>query len=155
MDNQRFDALARALATGTSRRTVLKGLAGGAVGGTLLIAGATSQPAAAQQVACTTGTQNACPAGYICCPTTNTPGGPGICHSASVGCPAPTTAPTQAPTNAPTSAATATSVPALPVTGSGPAAERGASRDWLAPLALAGAALVGLAGKLARSHRAE
>ncbi|CAA9551503.1 MAG: conserved hypothetical protein with Kelch motif [uncultured Thermomicrobiales bacterium] len=46
MDGQRFDDLTRALAAGTSRRRVLKGLLGGIGGGALALAGATKGDAA-------------------------------------------------------------------------------------------------------------
>jgi hypothetical protein len=39
MDHQRFDAITRAMAGGTSRRRVLKGLAGGALGGLVALVG--------------------------------------------------------------------------------------------------------------------
>ena len=39
MDHQRFDAITRAMAGGTSRRRVLKGLAGGALGGLVSLIG--------------------------------------------------------------------------------------------------------------------
>ena len=38
MDDQRFDALTRAFARGTSRRTAIKGLFGGVIGGVALTA---------------------------------------------------------------------------------------------------------------------
>ena len=39
MDHQRFDAITRAMAGGASRRRVLKGLAGGALGGLVALVG--------------------------------------------------------------------------------------------------------------------
>src|SRR5690242_5859203 len=48
MDDRRFDALTRAMAQGSSRRTAIKGLLGGVLGGATL--GRTLMPASAQPV---------------------------------------------------------------------------------------------------------
>ncbi len=65
MDTRKFDDLARSLATGKSRRSMIKGLFGGVVGG-VAVAGRPAYGAlAAQSVACDDA--NPCPADYICC----------------------------------------------------------------------------------------
>ena len=63
MDSRRFDDLAKALATGTSRRGMLKGLAGALAGGTLAFAGGRRANAARGYGRfCTSGAQ--CATGY-------------------------------------------------------------------------------------------
>jgi hypothetical protein len=121
MDGQRFDELTRLLASGTPRRRVLKGFAGGALGlfglrvassvragenmsvdpggecneaeectqGSCLDGVCACEDPAEPWRGCTcdTGTEGPCGGGtLLCCPTGDTPGGPGICTSASVGC---------------------------------------------------------------------
>jgi hypothetical protein len=45
----------------------------------------TPQPACTGQgCVCTTGTQNPCDAGFVCCPTTDAMGGPGVCQTEAV-----------------------------------------------------------------------
>ena len=83
MDDRRFDALTRTLATGSTRRGAVRRLAGAAA----LLAGVFSQrqPAAAHHCShegcgCSTGTQHPCGKGLVCCPSSpGTPGGAGVC----------------------------------------------------------------------------
>ena len=63
MDNRKFDDLTRSLAAGKSRRTVIKGLFGGVVGG-IAIAGRPAYGAMAQVLACDD--ENPCPGDYTC-----------------------------------------------------------------------------------------
>lgn len=63
MDNRKFDDLTRSLATGKSRRTVIKGLFGGVVGG-IAIAGRPAYGALAQ-LGC--GSDEQCAENEICC----------------------------------------------------------------------------------------
>ena len=134
MDGKRFDEFARSLSAGASRRTVLKGLAGGAA---LALAGA-ARPAggaASEHVKragdeCTTGTRNPCgTTNLVCCPTTTRAGGPGVCTAASRGC--------------------------MPDTGVGAATAAAAGREWLGPLALLGGAAALVAARLRRAPKAE
>jgi hypothetical protein len=121
MDGQRFDELTRLLASGTPRRRVLKGVAGGALG-LLGLRTASSVRAGADMSVdiggecsedeectlgsclegvcacedpaepwrgcpCISGADDQCGGGtLLCCPTTNEPGGPGVCTSSMTGC---------------------------------------------------------------------
>ena len=75
MDTRKFDDLTRSLGAGKSRRTVIKGLFGGVVGG-IAIAGRPSYGAFAQALACNDETP--CPIGYGCVE--------GICQQILPGC---------------------------------------------------------------------
>ncbi len=61
MDQQRFDDLTRALATGTSRRRMLRGLTGGVLGGVLGLAGLQEASAACRVI------DQKCDANNPCC----------------------------------------------------------------------------------------
>jgi len=69
MDDQRFDALARSLATGTSRRLILKGLIGGALGGMVRLVQRTGtlavDPCPIGQAECNGGCVPSCPPNHI------------------------------------------------------------------------------------------
>ncbi len=80
MDHQRFDDLTRALASGTSRRTMLKRIAGGAAGATLAMMGADTLAAKCRDIGkpcqsdaqccsrfCSPDFKCACPAGTDVC----------------------------------------------------------------------------------------
>jgi hypothetical protein len=86
MDQMRFDALAKRLGRGGSRRRLLANLAraGALVAATRL--GLPAEPAAARcrdyGCNCNAGTHNPCRGGLICCPwSPGTPGGVGRCTS--------------------------------------------------------------------------
>jgi len=168
MDNQRFDNLARLLGRGTSRRTALKGLAGGALV-TLGLARGASEAAAqmcgGEGVYCTADTDccsGTC-ANFYCtapsAPMTNAcmnDGGAcaadgdccsGSCDGSSGACFTPAAA-VDTSTDAPadTTAAPAAEAVTLPVTGAGPAAE--AENDWVMPVAA-----VGVAAAILGAHR--
>jgi LPXTG-motif cell wall-anchored protein len=64
MDTRKFDDLTRSLAVGKSRRTVIKGLFGGAVG-TIAVAGRPAYGVLAQPVGC--GSDDQCDGDEICC----------------------------------------------------------------------------------------
>ncbi len=64
MDGQRFDELTKSLARGTSRRRMLKGLAGGAMA--VLLGRGVRDVAAGGTFTCGAGV-GACPSGLICC----------------------------------------------------------------------------------------
>ena len=107
MDGHRFDDLTRALASGSSRRRVLKGLVGGAAGGALSLvglrragashgrpAGATCirnehcasgvcDPQTRRCAGCVPFNQRCDPAENACC---QEQGGPTICSPIAVGC---------------------------------------------------------------------
>ncbi len=91
MDGQKFDKLARAFATGTDRRTLLKLLGGGTA---IAVAGVTfARPsgvfAQSEGDACNTGTQSPCGDTSLVCCTPNeddAPGSAGVCTSGMTGC---------------------------------------------------------------------
>ena len=64
MDKKKFDELTRTLAAGQSRRSVIKGLFGGVVGG-IAVAGRPAYGVLAQSVPCSDA--EPCADGYICC----------------------------------------------------------------------------------------
>ncbi len=91
MDGQKFDKLTRSLATGTSRRTLMKLFGGATIAGVAGVAVTQPQAAFAQEgTACVLGTQNPCGENtFVCCATEETygtPGGAGVCTSGMTGC---------------------------------------------------------------------
>jgi hypothetical protein len=85
MDSDRFDALARTLASSTSRRDVLRRLRrAGAAAAVLGVFGLRQRSSAHhctyEGCGCATGTQHPCGRGLVCCPSSpGTPGGAGVC----------------------------------------------------------------------------
>ncbi|CAN5600949.1 hypothetical protein BH23CHL5_BH23CHL5_23750 [soil metagenome] len=67
MDGNRFDGLTRAMARGTSRRTVLRGIAGGAAGGGLAAIGLQRVAGAQVDATCPGLSDAECGEGSICC----------------------------------------------------------------------------------------
>ena len=91
MDGQKFHKLTRSLATGTSRRTLLKLFGGATVAGVAGVTVARTEAVfAAEGDACTEGTLDPCgDTTLVCCPTEETygvPGGAGVCTSGMTGC---------------------------------------------------------------------
>ena len=67
MDKDRFDDVVKSLAAGADRRSVLKRIAGGALGGLLGLAGASRAGATHKKGHhCTPSGKHACPEGYTC-----------------------------------------------------------------------------------------
>lgn len=134
MDNTRFDSLARAMATGKSRRDVLKLLAGGVAGGALAMTAVDDAPAACHNLPC----DDANP----CCAGTECSGG--VCLEMSAPAPAPAAPAAETDTGGTTAAA------ALPATGVGPAGVD--SGAWLGA-AVAGGAAAWFATRILRRER--
>lgn len=86
MDSSAFDNIARSLATGGTRRTVIKTLAGGALG-LVGLAGLRTEVAAGPAGTCPNGKDSSCPEGCKCdpdktcfrCPNQSTPTLAGTC----------------------------------------------------------------------------
>ncbi len=94
MDGQKFDKFTRSLATGTSRRTLMKLFGGAAVAGVAGVSVARTESVFAQPQAegavCNLGTDNPCgDTSLVCCATEasyGTDGGQGVCTSGMTGC---------------------------------------------------------------------
>jgi hypothetical protein len=140
MDTQRFDSLTKALATGTSRRSLLKLFAGGAVATGL--AAVKLDDATAQDCA-----WGACSSSEDC-DDPNYPDCDGTCCVASMST-GTTPAPAESTGGTTSSGATVTTVTN---TGSGPVA--GDSRTWMG-LAAAGGVAAWVASKLHQKQEAE
>jgi hypothetical protein len=179
MDGQKFDKIARAFATGTDRRTLLKIFGGATVAGVAGVAVTNVQGAFAQEGdECNLGTQNPCGDNtLVCCATEDsygTPGGLGVCTSGMTGCQASDacTSGTEDPCGFfnytfdrdyicctyggdPGSEGTCVAADACvvepPNTGAGTAAD---SSNWIAPAAALGAAAAVMAFK-GRDKKAE
>lgn len=92
MDGQKFDKIARAFATGTDRRTLLKFLGGASVAGAASMAMVKTQSAFAQSEGdeCNLGTESPCgDTTLVCCATPDSyglDGAAGVCTSGMTGC---------------------------------------------------------------------
>ena len=179
MDGQKFDKLTRSLATGTSRRTLMKLLGGATIAGVAGVA-VTKAPAAYAQAGtgCTLGTEEPCGDDtLVCCATAEsygTPGGAQICTSGMTGCQASDECVTGtdntcgffnftydldyvccnyggAPGSAGTCVAESTCVVKPPDTGAGTSSD---TSNWIAPAAAIGAAAAVLAYK-SRENKVE
>ena len=87
MDGQRFDRVARSLATRQTRRGTVQRLA--AVAGAMIAAGLPARSKAGYNCdyigcGCATGTLHPCSGGLVCCPSSpGMPGGAGVCSNPS------------------------------------------------------------------------
>jgi hypothetical protein len=174
MDGQKFDKIARAFATGTDRRTLLKIFGGATVAGVAGVAITNVHGAFAQEGdECNLGELNPCGENtLVCCATEDsygTPGGQGVCTSGMTGCQASDVC--QSGTNDacgffnftfdldyvccangdPGSQGTCVAGPCLPNTGAGTTSD---TSNWIAPAAAIGAAAAVMAYK-GREKKAE
>lgn len=134
MDDKQFDSLARAMAAGTSRRSLLKLLAGGAAASGIAVVAGNDALAECHG--------NSCASGDDCCAGAPECSG-GVCVVASA--PAPEPAP-EGDSGGTSSAET------MPATGTGPL-EKG-SQFWLVAAAAGGAA-AWLAHRIGREPQSE
>lgn len=144
MDKERFDSLARAMATGKSRRDVLKLLSGGAAGGALAVTAFDDASAECHAISCSSDA-NCCPGAPYCVSVT--------CQTQMA---APDPAPA-APDPAPAAPAAETgtggtaAVTTVPATGIAP--EGADSGVWMGAAVAGGAAL--LASRILRRDKAD
>ena len=130
MEDKRFDSLTRVMATGRSRREMLKLLVGGTAGGILVASVIDDAAAECHGIACSS--DSGCCVGAPYC-------NGGVC---SVSAPAPAPAPA-----APADTSTATT--AMPAAGTGPL---GSDDNSWAGVALAGGAAAWLGSRLLRKQ---
>ena len=141
MDHERFDSLARAMATGKSRRDVLKLLAGGAAGGALAITAFDDVAAECHGIACSS--DAGCCTGAPFCSG-------GVCATA-MAAPAAEAPVAEAPADDSAQGGT-TTAQTMPATGAGPMGTD--SGPWIGA-ALAGGAAALFASKVLKRDRAE